>query len=237
MSSDRSSQDTAVLEVRGLTKSFPASGPWMWGSHRAAGRGEVHALIGENGAGKSTLIHLLGGILSPDDGEESASTANRSTWPSVPGHGAGNCPRLPGTEPGPQPLGGRKHLLQPATRGSSWPDSPAGAGRPGPPGPGLVRSRRRSVDPGQTRAAVAQGQVIEILKALSQAPRILILDEPTASLGSAETERLFEALGRFRAAGGSVIYVSTAWPKCCGSRTGSVCCGTAGTWPPGSRPR
>ena len=50
--------------------------------------------------------------------------------------------------------------------------------------------------------------MIEILKALSQAPRILILDEPTASLGSAETERLFEALGRFRAAGGSVIYVS-----------------------------
>ena len=206
MSSDRSSQDTAVLEVRGLTKSFPGVRA-LDGVHIELRRGEVHALIGENGAGKSTLIHLLGGILSPDDGE--IRIDGQPVYLAHPRQAAALgialvfqelslAPNLSVAENifcNRQPVGvlGLIHRQALAAQARQ-----------------ALASFEVDADPWTPvkQLSVAQGQVIEILKALSQAPRILILDEPTASLGSAETERLFEALGRFRAAGGSVIYVS-----------------------------
>jgi ABC-type sugar transport system ATPase subunit len=206
MSGGPSTSDNAVLEVRGLTKRFPG----VLALDRVdfqLRRGEVHALVGENGAGKSTLIHLLGGIYAPDGGEI------RSDGQPVHLSGPHQAAAL-GIAIAFQELSLAPNMS--VAENVFCNRQPVGT-------LGLVRRRALAV---QTRTAlasfdlrvnpwmpvkhlsVAQAQVIEILKALSASPRVLILDEPTASLGSAETERLFTALRGLQAAGRSVIYVS-----------------------------
>jgi ABC-type sugar transport system ATPase subunit len=206
MSDHPSACDDAVLEVRGLTKTFPGVRA-LDGVDFCLRRGEVHALVGENGAGKSTLIHLLGGIDTPDAGE--IRVDDRPVRLTRPRQAAAlgiaivfqelslapNLTVAENTFCNRQPVGVlgliRRGRLAAQTRE-------------------LLASFDLRVDPWTPvkRLSLAQGQVIEILKALAQCPRVLILDEPTASLGAAETTRLFAAVRQFKAAGGSVIYVS-----------------------------
>jgi ABC-type sugar transport system ATPase subunit len=199
-------RDDPALEVRGLKKSFPGIRALDSVNFRL-NRGEIHALVGENGAGKSTLIHLLGGIYSPDAGEIRVN--GRRVHLTKPRHAAALgiaivfqelslAPNLSLAENifcNRQPISAlgliRRHELTALARQA-------------------LKSFDLRVDPWTPvkLLSVAQAQVIEILKALSQKPRVLILDEPTASLGAAETARLFEAVWRCKAGGGSVIYVS-----------------------------
>lgn len=203
----------AVLEVRGVVKTFP--------DVRALDRmdfelrkGEVHALVGENGAGKSTLMHVLGGVLMPEAGE--VLLDGRPFAPADP-HAAANagvCVVFQELSLSPNLSIAENIFAHRQPVRWKWPDLIDRR---------LLRQRTAEIlerfdlhlDPGaQVRdLPVALRQVVEILKAISQTPRFLILDEPTSSLTAVETGRLFENIRRLRADGTSVIYISHHLPE------------------------
>ena len=172
-------------------------------------RGEIVALMGENGAGKSTLMKILAGIHRPDGGEirldgvpvgiDSPGAAARLGVAFI--HQelemidtvdvAGNI--FLGREPhrgGPLRLLDRRRMEQNAAQHLSR--------------IGAAIAPRTIVGGLPT----AQQQLVAIARALSVEARILILDEPTASLGSDDAERLFGVLRELRAGGTAIVYIS-----------------------------
>jgi ABC-type sugar transport system ATPase subunit len=168
--------------------------------------GEVHILIGENGAGKSTLMKVLGGILPPDRGEVLLDGAAVSF--ASPRHARAHgiafihqelnlCPNLDvahniflGREPVRRGIRDRKAMVERSEA--------------------LLRTLGYQIDPRVkvARLSTAQQQVVEIAKALSYDSRILIMDEPTASLTKREIDVLFELIRKMRARGMGIIYIS-----------------------------
>lgn len=170
--------------------------------------GEIHALLGENGAGKSTLIKILGGIHRPDAGEiliagraveirevheadklgirlihqELSLAPNLSVAENI----------FLGREPARWGLVNRRRMFA---------DAQALIAELGLPEIGPVEVRVADL-------SVAQQQMVEIARALSTRARILILDEPTASLSEAETEALFAKLRGLAKQGVGIIYIS-----------------------------
>ncbi len=169
--------------------------------------GEVHALLGENGAGKSTLIKIITGAHRPDAGE--ITVAGRTL--------DGLTPALA------QQLGIACIYQSPAL----FPDltvaeniglrlEPAGAMRRVDWG---ARHRRAAQLLQQVGASIApaaevrtlsmpEQQLVEIACAIGAGARIVVMDEPTASLTQREQERLFTVVRELRAAGVGVIYIS-----------------------------
>ena len=168
--------------------------------------GEIHALIGENGAGKTTLIKTLGGALPLDggtlllDGQEVAldSTKDaRSRGISVIWQEFSLAPRLSIAENmflGQEIRKGQRLDHAEMRRQATAALAPLGL----------------DVDPGMAveRLSTSQQQIVEIAKAVNKKARILILDEPTASLSRRETERLFDLLHRMRADGIGIVLVT-----------------------------
>ncbi len=170
--------------------------------------GEVHALLGENGAGKSTLIRILGGIHQPDSGEILFAGQPVQILDVVGADRLGIrlihqelslAPNLTvaeniflGHEPSRWGLVDRPQLNHAAERMRDELDLPEIGDVQVPVGD----------------LSVPQQQLVEIARALSVKARILVLDEPTASLSEAETERLFRKLRRLREQGVGIIYIS-----------------------------
>ncbi len=169
-------------------------------------RGEVRALLGKNGAGKSTLVRLLCGVEAPDEGVVTLG-GTRLERPNV---------RLA------QQLGVRavyqelslipymtvaENLFMgrwPKRRGqidqrSMLAESEAALGRLG-----LRIDPRRPI----SELSIADRQMVEIARALAEEPALLILDEPTSSLGAGEVDRVLQAVDTVRSSGVAVIYVS-----------------------------
>jgi ribose transport system ATP-binding protein len=197
-----------MLEMSGISKGFP--GVAALDSVRfSVGEGEVVALIGENGAGKSTLMKILAGIYRPDSGtihlngrpvlirspRESAQLGIgiiHQELEVIDTLDAGGNIFL-GREPtwgGPLRLVNRKAINAEA-------------------GKFLARvGLRVSPDVPLQTLSMAQKQLVEIARALSQQTRLLIMDEPTSSLTLGETERLMEVVTDLRTSGVSVVYIS-----------------------------
>jgi ABC-type sugar transport system ATPase subunit len=168
--------------------------------------GEVHGLVGENGAGKSTLVKIITGADDADVGVVEAF-----------GH------EVRHGDPRAQQRVGIAAIYQELT---IVPEMSAAAnvflGRPRRRGPFVSRSdthrafRQLAMRLGLTiaphvRAAslsVANQQMLEIMRALAADHRILIMDEPTSSLGPAERERLYETIRGLRREGVATVYVS-----------------------------
>jgi ribose transport system ATP-binding protein len=171
---------------------------------------EVHALVGENGAGKSTLIKLLGGRLQPDSGTiRLGGHAVRLASPHD-AHLLGvrtvfqELMLFPGMTVAENLLLGRE-----PRRG------------------GVISHRRlgrqaeevlcamgiQHIDPLALAEdiSLAQQQMVEIVRALSQEPDILLLDEPTSSLVDHEVAWLFERVRDLRARGGCIVFTSHRW--------------------------
>ncbi|MDT0344113.1 sugar ABC transporter ATP-binding protein [Streptomyces litchfieldiae] len=196
----------ALLEVEGVDKSFPGVRA-LHGMRLELRSGEVLALVGENGAGKSTLMKLLSGIHTADAGV--FRLGGEPYRPTGPRHA---------TELGISIIHQEFNLVPDLTVAQN-----IFIGREPRRGRLLLDDRRLNADaagllerlglPLDPQAVVreltvANQQMVEIAKALSYEPRVLIMDEPTAALNDAEVTTLHELIRRFVRPGTGVIYIS-----------------------------
>ncbi|MFC9790353.1 sugar ABC transporter ATP-binding protein [Rhodococcus sp. NPDC127528] len=172
--------------------------------------GECHAIIGANGAGKSTLMKTIAGLVVPDSGAVEIGGAvihhdphaAREAGVALVHQELSLCPDLSvaeniclGTIPG------RRGLINRAAMRARASELLARVGM----------DLDVDINVGTLPTAIAQ--FVEIAKALQIEPKVLILDEPTASLTPEETERLLAMLTRLREAGMTVIYISHRLPE------------------------
>jgi rhamnose transport system ATP-binding protein len=169
--------------------------------------GEVHALIGENGAGKSTLIKVITGAVTPDSGTlrvKGRLVARQS--PSVArALGIAVVYQQPSLFPDLTVAENIALALEGAGvwRRIRW-EERARLARD------LLERAGAAIDPQRTvrTLSMPEQQIVEIAKAIGANARILILDEPTASLTSNEVERLFRVIGALRSQGAGIVYIS-----------------------------
>jgi ribose transport system ATP-binding protein len=199
---------TPFLQVRGIGKRFPGVIA-LEGVNLSAFPGEVLGLIGENGAGKSTLMKILGGIFPPEEGEilidgrtvtlRSASDAGKLGIAFIHQELTvlENLDVAANIYLGREPVwGGPLRLVdQRKIRRDSIPYLQQ---------LGLEISTSALLK----NLSLAQRQLVEIARALSQNARLLIMDEPTSSLTLTETRRLLQAIAQLKSKSVSVIYIS-----------------------------
>lgn len=193
----------AILRMHGVHKYYP-------GVHALKGidfsleKGEVHALVGENGAGKSTLIKVLGGVVQPDEGFIEIA-GKRAIW-----KGPGDAISA-GIGIIHQELSLAPHLTVAQNiylgREGTLFVNPLVLEKQAS---SLLKDLGVDIDPSLPVEKLSTGemQLVEIAKALSKSVRILALDEPTSSLSSRETERLFRLIRGLKARGTGMIYIS-----------------------------
>lgn len=196
-----------ILQVRGLRKTYSGIKA-LDGIFFELRRGEVHALMGENGAGKSTFMKILAGLEKPDSGDillEGTPYKPRGTYDALQ-KGISMIhqellavPELSVAE--------NLFLGKEITRfWKKWIDNRAinkmAAERLERLGiPISPEAKMKSL-------SVAEMQMVEIVKALSNDARILIMDEPTSALSDREAERLFGLIEDLKSRGVGIIYIS-----------------------------
>jgi rhamnose transport system ATP-binding protein len=202
-----------LLKVDSITKTFGAVRA-LKGVSFELRAGEVHALVGENGAGKSTLIKIITGALQPDWSDSGSLFINGQqiveNSPSLAKRlGVAAIYQQPALFPD---LSVAENLALGLERGGLW---------------RRVNWRERNerarellgrigarIDPRKPAGALTmpEQQLVEIARAIGSSPesgaKILIMDEPTASLTDRETEHLFKVIGELREQGVGVIYIS-----------------------------
>src|SRR5919206_1994530 len=169
--------------------------------------GEVHALVGENGAGKSTLIKIITGAVEPDGGE---IQLNGQTLTH-------NSPRRA------KELGIAAIYQQPALFPELTVAENIAIGLEKSGMAGRIDWRRRRlvaaellaqvgarIDPDREAGELTmpQQQLVEIARALGADAKVLILDEPTASLSEEDTQNLFNVIRSLRGRGVGMVYIS-----------------------------
>ena len=196
---------STLLEMRGITKGFPGVTA-LDDVDFELEKGEVHVLLGENGAGKSTLIKMLSGAHQPDEGEILIDGEKVEIKSAMDAQNLGISTIYQEFNLVP-PLSVAENVFlgrQPRSFGfvnrrkmhSNTRDL-------------LERTKIRvDVDAPVQSLGVAQRQMVEITKALSLDARILIMDEPTASLSGQEVERLFEIIRGLQEDDVGVVFIS-----------------------------
>jgi ABC-type sugar transport system ATPase subunit len=198
--------NSCLLELKDVSKAFGPVQALEKVSFRIA-HGEIHAVLGENGAGKSTLMKIISGNLRPDEG--SIVLAGKDVTKLDP-----KMAQSLGIAMVHQELS----IFENLTVAENIIPPEASANRLG------ILDRQKlyrmseewlslfnlDIRPNEkmTNLSLAEQQVIEILRAISMKPKLLILDEPTAALSSSEAENLFEILKRLRGEGITTLYIS-----------------------------
>jgi len=195
-----------LLKADSITKSF-AGVQALKGVSFDLRPGEVHALIGENGAGKSTLIKIITGAHRADSGqlEINGQTITHNS-PAIAKHlGVAAIYQQPALFPD---LSVAENLALGLEQGGlwrrvNWRERNARARE-------LLDRIGARIDPQSQVSALTmpEQQLVEIARALGASAKILIMDEPTASLTERETDHLFKVIGELRAQGVGVIYIS-----------------------------
>ena len=171
------------------------------------GAGEVHALVGENGAGKSTLIRIIAGAEVADAGTLTIGgvTAGRLDPHTARTLGIATIYQQPALFPD---LTVAENIALALESGHAWRriDWPRRRQR----ACDLVERLGASLDPDRLAGTLSmpEQQIVEIAKALGADAKILIMDEPTASLSDREVTRLFGIIDVLRRQGAGIIYIS-----------------------------
>jgi ribose transport system ATP-binding protein len=202
------SDKTPALEMRGIGKSF-AGNQVLSNVNLTARAGEVLALVGENGAGKSTLMKILAGVYAPDAGEILIDGEVRQFERPAAALAAGIAmiyqelslaPQLTVAENiflGREPLRGgplnwinQRRLNEQAQK--------------------LLDEYGFRLNPRTRvgRLSAADRQLVEITRAIVEARRVIVMDEPTSSLTNHEVEELFRLIRDLKKRGLAIIYIS-----------------------------
>ncbi len=194
-----------LLQTVNLTKDYPGIRA-LDGMNFELKRGEVHVLFGENGAGKSTLISMIAGANFPTQGtiefngqvtefgsvhqaREFGISAVFQEFSLIPQMSVAENMFL-GAEPT------KSGLLQPGEQRNKAQE--------------ILTGLDFNLDPKRTvdHLTRAEQQMVEIAKAFRTDPKVLILDEPTASLTNQETEQLFKLVNKLKLKGVGIIYIT-----------------------------
>lgn len=195
-----------VLKAEKINKSFPGVKVLSDVSFDLE-EGEVHILLGENGAGKSTLMKIFSGLYSVDSGDIYVNGEMVTIRNTKDSQNLGisiiyqEFDLVPYLTVAQNIFLGREPLK-----------------KDGSINQGEMRKKSREyleflranidVDAKVCTLGVAQQQLVEVAKAVSQDAKILIMDEPTATLSDSEIERLFETIRRLQQNKVSIIYIS-----------------------------
>ena len=194
-----------LIQIRGIAKSYGVVKA-LKGVTFGIGRGEIHTLLGENGAGKSTLVKIIMGEECPDSGELVIDGKPVTSF----------------TPQNAQSLGvAMVHQELALFENMTVAENifPNAVFRKGPFVDWKELDRRAEesirvfgmdVKAGQRMDSLtlAQQQMVEILRCISNHQRIILLDEPTSGLDSAEADRLMEVVRGLRDDGITIIYIS-----------------------------
>jgi ribose transport system ATP-binding protein len=200
---------TAILHVENMNKQYPGVKALDQVDFTLS-KGEVRALLGKNGAGKSTLVKILSGAIHPDSGTISIDGQVVSFKTPHDSFAQGistvyqEMSLVPGLTVAENILLGRWPKQK--RFGISFIDRKE-----------IMRLARASLAQLEvdinlnelaSRLSVAQQQLVEIAKAISFDPRVMILDEPTSALASEEVDVLHKVVRRLAAQGRAIIYVT-----------------------------
>lgn len=198
--------DETVLRIECANKFFPGVHA-LNNVHFSLKRGEVHAILGENGAGKSTLIKVIAGVYKLDSGEI---------------YFDGNKVNIADVNSS-EKLGIRVIYQELALSENMTVADNIFMGREPVNRVGTVNYNKmlresqivlNKIDKGikanakVSSLSIAQKQVVEIAKALSTESKVIVMDEPTASLSKDEVDKLFETIETLRSQSVSIIYIS-----------------------------
>ncbi|BCL74405.1 ribose import ATP-binding protein RbsA [Jeongeupia sp. HS-3] len=195
-----------ILTLEHISKSFPGVKA-LSDIHLSVNRGEVHALLGENGAGKSTLMKILCGIYQPDEGRIVFDGSERhfESYNDAIDAGIGIIFQEFSLIPD---LNAVENIFLGRER----------TNRAGLLSKGAMRHRASMIFDRLGIAidltvpvrhlSVAEQQFVEIAKALALNAKVLVLDEPTATLTPSEAEHLFSIMRELKAHGVAMIFIS-----------------------------
>lgn len=193
-----------ILEMKNIKKSFAV--PVLKGVDFSLKKGEVHALVGGNGAGKSTLMKIMTGIYSKDEGEIYVD-GNLVDMKNI--HVANDL--------GIAMIFQELSLIQTMTVAENI-FLGEEVTRNGMRDTAYMRNKAKEVlndlgidvepDTVVGTLSVGMSQMVEIAKAVAKNAKILVLDEPTASLSESETEHLFRLIQDLKEKGVSMVYIS-----------------------------
>ncbi|MEV6487393.1 sugar ABC transporter ATP-binding protein [Actinoplanes sp. NPDC051633] len=199
------SRGDELVRVDGLSKSFGRTRAVRDASFGIA-PGEIHALCGHNGAGKSTVVKLLSGQEAPDEGAiriggEALDLGSRQ---AAQRSGIALVDQELSVVPS---LTVRENLLLGDLR-TSWINRRRASGRRFRALLDNVGLRHVGLDQPLAQLSMGERQLVEIARALGQDARLVILDEPTATLSDVESEYVYAAVRTVAASGRAVLFVS-----------------------------
>jgi rhamnose transport system ATP-binding protein len=195
-----------LLRVTGITKTF-AGVRALHAANFDLEAGEVHAVVGENGAGKSTLIKIITGAEIPDSGrvEVEGRTVSEFQPKLSKSLGIAAIYQQPALFPD---LSVAENIALALETGGGWRKVDWRARKKC--ARELLERTGASIDPDRPASTLSmpEQQLVEISKAIGAGAKILIMDEPTASLTDSEVERLFRLIATFREQACGIIYIS-----------------------------
>ena len=194
-----------VISMKNIQKRFPGVHA-LDDAQIELKKGEVHGLVGENGAGKSTLMKVLTGIYERDGG--TVVVKGREVQYHTPGDALDDGISMIHQELNLMPhlsVADNIYIGREPKKGIMLDDAKKNA-----MARELLMSLNLDIDPKTqiSRLSVAKQQMVEIAKALSFNAEIMIMDEPTAALTNTEIDELFRFIGKLKAKGVGIVYIS-----------------------------
>jgi len=196
----------AKLQATDIEVSFGATIA-LSGATFSLRQGEVHALLGENGAGKSTLMKVLAGIVRPQSGSLSLDGVAYAPQTPLDARKAGVAmihqelalaPHLRvdenvalGAEPMNGPFLDRRRMADSARAALA-----------------MLGDHSIQLDLPASQLSVSARQLVEIARAIASGCRVMIMDEPTSSLGRKDVLALFDLLRKLKSEGYAIVYIS-----------------------------